>query len=211
MESSPYQEHAVRYDRWFEDKPLVYAAELRALRSMLPDDRTLSVEIGAGTGRFAAPLGIRFGVEPSAAMAVLARQRGVEIISGVAEALPLRDSSADLLLMVTAICFFRDAEQAFREAWRALKPGGQIVAAILDRSSPLGQIYEANKAASPFYRQAVFRTAGETADLLAAAGFAKFSFCQTLFGQDLAAVTEDEPICAGHSQGLFAVIRAAKP
>jgi len=37
----------------------------------------LGLEIGVGTGRFAAPLGIKVGVDPSMAMLAYAAERGV--------------------------------------------------------------------------------------------------------------------------------------
>jgi len=70
----------------------VYLSELEAVRSMLPVDGT-GIEIGVGTGRFAAPLGIKLGLEPSKSMASLARQRGIEVVEGEAEALPFEDGS----------------------------------------------------------------------------------------------------------------------
>jgi SAM-dependent methyltransferase len=208
MNIGPYQEHVLCYDRWFDEHRPAYEAELRAVRSFLPLGG-LTVEIGAGTGRFAAPLGLCFGVEPCAAMAALARQRGLAIIGGVAEALPLRDAAADCLLMVTAVCFFRDVRQAFREAWRVLSPGGQLVLAILDRSSPLGQVYAAKKQDSLFYQHANFHTAAEIAALLTASGFGGFRFCQTIF-QPAAAITAQEPVREGYGDGLFAVMRCRK-
>jgi SAM-dependent methyltransferase len=210
MKIRPYQEHALLYDRWFDKNCRAYEAELRAVRSLLPAaDCGLAVEVGAGTGRFAGPLGIQVGVEPCAPMAVLARQRGISIISGAAEALPFRDAAADLVLMVTVLCFVQNARQAVQEAARALRPGGLMLMAILDRSSRLGQVYAARKEESLFYRQATFYSAYAVLDLLREAGLTEFRCCQTIF-QDAAAVTAQEPVQEGHGQGLFAVIRGRK-
>ena len=46
------------------------------------------IEIGVGTGRFAAPLGIKVGVDPSMTMLTYAAKRGVLGLQGTAEALP---------------------------------------------------------------------------------------------------------------------------
>jgi hypothetical protein len=52
---------------------------------MLPEGGT-GIEIGVGTGRFAAPLGIKVGVEPARAMGEIARrERGIEVVAGVLE------------------------------------------------------------------------------------------------------------------------------
>ncbi|CAK8718891.1 Methylase involved in ubiquinone/menaquinone biosynthesis [Candidatus Electronema halotolerans] len=211
MKIGPYQEHALRYDCWFDENRLAYEAELRAVRHLLPATGCgLGVEVGAGTGRFAGPLGIQVGVEPCAAMAALARQRGISIISGAAEALPFRNAAADLVLMVTVLCFVHEARQAVQEAARVLRPGGLMLIAMLDRSSPLGQVYAARKKESLFYRQATFHPADAVLDLLREAGLTEFRCCQTIF-QDAAAVTAQELIQEGHGQGLFVVIRGRKP
>ncbi len=206
---SPYQEHALRYDRWFDAHRAAYEAELRAVASLLPAAGGLGVEVGAGTGRFAAALGIRVGVEPCAEMAALAKQRGIEIIRGVAEELPLAAASADTLLLVTVLCFVRDVRQSLQEAARVLKPGRLLVVALLDRSSPLGQAYDVRKEQSVFYRGATLHTAEEVMAQMREAGFTQFRCCQTIF-HEAAAVTAAEPIKEGHGDGLFAVIQASK-
>lgn len=122
----PFDEQAVEYDAWFDKHAELYQAELEALRTLVPAAGR-GVEIGVGTGRFASPLGISIGVEPSPGMAELARQRGVEVLKGVAEALPCADNSFDHALMVTVVCFLNDIAKAFREAGRILKPGGTLV------------------------------------------------------------------------------------
>ena len=76
------------------------------------------VEIGVGSGRFAAPLNIKIGVDPSKEMGKIAKKRGINIITGVAESLPLYDSQFDFVMMVTTICFLDDIEKAFNEAYR---------------------------------------------------------------------------------------------
>jgi hypothetical protein len=74
----------------FEKNVFAYKSELQAVRYLLPK-RGTGVEIGVGTVRFAEPLGIRVGVEPSKAMREVAQKRGIEVIDGVAEALPFND------------------------------------------------------------------------------------------------------------------------
>ncbi|WP_216594039.1 class I SAM-dependent methyltransferase [Desulfobacter postgatei] len=78
---SPYQNYAKQYDQWFDENRQVYEAELRAVRSFIPE-RLCGLEIGAGTGRFAAPLGIQIGIEPVESMRKIARQRGVDVLGG---------------------------------------------------------------------------------------------------------------------------------
>jgi SAM-dependent methyltransferase len=61
------------------------------------------LEIGVGTARFAAPLGVQVGLDPSRPMLEYAFERGISTIQGVAEALPFRDGSYDYAVAVTTI------------------------------------------------------------------------------------------------------------
>ena len=193
------------YDAWFERHHDLYQAELAAVRAAIPASGH-GLEIGIGTGRFAVPLGISIGVDPSPHMAELARQRGVEVLEGEAEALPLADSSFDYALMVTVVCFLDDVLKAFREAWRILKPGGTLVIGFIDRESELGRSYEQKKEQSAFYRDATFYTVSDLVVLLNQAGFANFSYRQTL----LAGEPPDVTVRDGYGAGGFVVIKAHK-
>ena len=53
-----------RYDNWYDRHGAAYGSELLAVRSLLPW-QGVGLEIGIGTGRFAAPLGVRFDIDPS--------------------------------------------------------------------------------------------------------------------------------------------------
>ena len=68
----PFEQHPDRYDRWFDRHPHVFAAEVRALRALMPGTGD-GLEIGVGTGRFARELGIEEGIGPSPIMRRRAR------------------------------------------------------------------------------------------------------------------------------------------
>ena len=204
----PYEERAGEYDTWFAGNRFAYESELQAVGMLLPRPGT-GVEIGVGTGRFAGKLGIRLGVEPSKSMRAIARDRGITVIGGTAEALPFRDGRFDFAVMVTVLCFFDDPDAALREACRVLKPSGSLVIGFIDRASPLGRRYEARKAESAYYRQATFYSAGDVAGVLKRAGFRTLAFRQTIFG-DPGAMTGTDPVRGGTGEGCFAVVRADK-
>ena len=200
-----FDKNVDRYEQWFVDNPLAYVSELREL---LPTGGK-GIEIGVGTGRFAAPLGIKNGIEPSRSMAEVARKRGVEVVPGVAEHLPFMDGQFDCALMVTTICFLDDIAMAFQEVRRILKPGGVFVIGFVDRESPLGMAYQDRKDKSAFYRDATFYSTKDIVASLKKAGFGSFEYRQTLFLplDDMAAV---EPVKEGHGEGSFVVVRGEK-
>lgn len=206
--SAPFEAHAERYDEWFEAHPTLYASELALLREMLPPGAAL--EVGVGSGRFAAPLGVAFGVEPAPRMREIARRRGIDAVEGVAEALPYADASFDVVLMVTTICFVDDLDASLREARRVLRRGGHIVIGFIDRESPVGREYERRRAGDDFYSDATFYAAAEVEDHLLRAGFRDLVFRQTLFdaGDDADA---PERSADGHGRGSFVVVRARTP
>ena len=197
-----------RYEQWFVDNPLAYVSELRAVRELLPAGGT-GIEIGLGTGRFAAPLGIKKGVEPSQAMAELARKKGIEVVPGVAERLPFKDGEFDFCLMVTTVCFLDDMDLAFQEVRRVLKPAGAFVIGFVDRDSPLGKEYQTKKQKSAFYQHATFYSTEDIVSHLQHAGFGKLAFRQTLF-LPLEEMIEVEPVKEGHDRGSFVVVRGEK-
>ncbi len=210
----PFERYAAEYDEWFEEHRAVYESEVRALRALLPSDMASivseeSIEVGVGTGRFASPLGIPLGIEPSPTMAARSKARGIAVIRGIAEALPFTKSCFKFVLMVTTMCFLDDVSLAFREVFRVLKPRGWFILAFIDRDSPLGRIYERKKYDSPFYRIARFYSTDEVTDLLKFAGFNEheFEFVQTVFDTDLAEAEDWKP---GYGEGAFVAIRVVK-
>ncbi len=206
--TAAFDSHLDQYETWFEKHPFVYQAELRAIKTFLsPHGEAL--EIGVGSGLFSAPLGIRYGIEPSQYMLAKARERGINVTSGVAEALPFTDAQFDFALMVTTVCFLDDIDAAFSETYRVLKPLGAFIIGFVDKNSPIGKAYEQKRNQSVFYKDATFYTVDDLRVHLTKAGFGNFSFVQTIFGP-LAAILADEPVKPGYGEGSFVVIKALK-
>ena len=205
---APFEIHHERYDAWFEKHEAAYISELLALRPFVPWQGR-GLEIGVGSGRFAAPLGVQVGLDPSPAMLAHAAARGIEIVECVAENLPFADGSFDHALVVTTLCFVDSPARMLAEARRVLRPGGRLVIGFIDRVSALGQHYLTHQAESDFYREATFYSADEVADLLLAAGFSINAWGQTLEGP-VAETREIGPLRPGHGQCAFVVVVATR-
>jgi len=197
------------YDTWFDDNRFVYLSELKAVRRFVPPGKK-GVEVGSGSGKFSLPLGIRIGVEPSYRMQRLAVSRGMEIIDGVAECLPLRSELFDFVLMVTTICFLDDVESAFLEVRRVLKPGGSFIAGFVDRESAIGKMYQDRRHESKFYREAAFFSPSEVIGWMRRTGFSHAGVVQTVFGNSLDKITVVQDWKEGSGKGAFCVVRGMK-
>jgi ubiquinone/menaquinone biosynthesis C-methylase UbiE len=205
---APFEAHTERYERWFARHQAAYESELRALGELLPCPG-LGLEIGVGTARFAEPLGIGIGIDPSLRMLRHALQRGIKSACAVAEALPFCDDVFDHVLIVTTICFVDDARSMLLEASRVLKSRGVVVLGFIDRTSHLGRHYMAHQHESVFYREAVFHSTDEVRRLLSDTGFEETTWRQTLT-RSLAETTEIEPPYPGSGAGAFVAVRAIK-
>jgi SAM-dependent methyltransferase len=203
--AEPFLAHHRRYDDWFVRHQAAYLSELLAVRSLLPYQGN-GLEIGVGTGRFAAPLGVTFGIDPAIPTLIYARERGVRVASGIAEALPFADAQFGYALLVTTICFVSNIETTLTEARRVLRPSGCLVIGFIDRESVLGREYLEHQAENVFYRKATFYSAAEVDALLERTGFKERTWLQTL-SKPLAQIKCIEPVKVGTGQGAFVVVR----
>lgn len=166
-----FEEYAEDYDRWFDEHRDEYLGELARIRTMLPPLDVRAIEVGVGSGRFAAPLGITLGVEPSHVLGRMARQRGIEVIRGRAEALPIRDESCSSALLITVICFLNDPVPAFRELHRILIPWGFLIVAFIERGGEVHLKYLREGGKGRFLSRARFYSSDEVQALLEEAGY----------------------------------------
>ncbi len=166
------------------------------------------IEVGVGTGRFAQPLGIKEGIEPSLEMAKKAIKKGIEIIPGVAEKLPYGDLQFDFVLFVT-ICHLEDFKDAVEEAYRVLKPKGSIIIGFLDKEQSIAQQYELKRQRSTFFKHATYYTVDQVTKILKDRRFKNLEYNQTLFG-DLESITNIQMPKQGYGEGSFVVIKADK-
>lgn len=206
--TKPFDDYLNEYEEWFEQFKFVYESELQAVNHFIPKNKK-GIEIGIGTGRFALPLKISEGIEPSKNMREFSLQKGLKVYDGVAENLPLDNDSYDFVLMVTTICFVDDIKKAFAEVKRILKPGGIFIIGLVDKDSPLGKTYEKFKDSNKFYRYATFYSVEEVRILLKKTGFVNIQFVQTVFGE-LSEIKSVQHYKTGHGEGGFVVIKVEK-
>ncbi|MDD1672302.1 MAG: methyltransferase domain-containing protein [Methanomicrobiales archaeon] len=159
-----------RYDRWFDEHYRIYQSEVSALEQFVPQ-KGEGLEIGVGTGRFAAPLHIALGIDLSLHMVQRARERGIQVILARGESLPFCAGHFDFILMVTVICFLHEPARVMVECRRVLRRGGVLLLAFIDKESPLGNEYRKDEDMRTFFKDATFYTVTEIRSFLIGAGF----------------------------------------
>jgi demethylmenaquinone methyltransferase/2-methoxy-6-polyprenyl-1,4-benzoquinol methylase len=119
-----------------------HQALLRA--GLKPGDHV--VDVGVGTGLVAHEAarivgtggGSVVGVDPSPGMLAQVNVPGIELVQGMAEALPRGDGSASFLSMGYALRHIGDVNAAFAEFHRVLKRGGRLC--ILEITRPATRV-----------------------------------------------------------------------
>lgn len=201
-----FDKHYKRYDAWYDENKLAYLSELEAVKKVLPE-KGYGLEIGVGSGRFTAPLGITVGIDPSKKMVELARERGVDARPGVGEELSFKDSTFDYVAVIVTLCFVQDPEKVIVESARVLKPSGKLIVGIIDKESFLGKFYQ--QKGSIFYGHARFFNIEEVVEMMRAAGFGDFAYYQTVFDYPDKLNTVEKAL-EGFGKGGFVVINAMK-
>lgn len=228
-----FDEYAATYDAWFLDNPNVLESEVRLVASTLRNaGRVLSV--GCGSGLFEKIMRDEFGitvtdsVEPSPAMAEIARKRGMDVTEATAEEFDYPAGEYDTILFNGSPSYITDLDTVLSKVYAALKPGGRVVLVDVPKESTYGLMYNLAKAlgtwdhpllegAYPpnpypieFVNVANWRTTAEKIALLEKNGFRNIESAQTLtthpLYSDLAA---EEPV-PGHDRGDYVAVTAIK-
>ena len=228
-----FDEYAATYDAWFLDNPNVLESEVRLVASTLRNaGRVLSV--GCGSGLFEKIMRDEFGitvtdgVEPSPAMAEIARKRGMDVTEATAEEFDYPAGEYDTILFNGSPSYITDLDTVLSKVYAALKPGGRIVLVDVPKECTYGLMYNLAKAlgtwdhpllegAYPpnpypieFVNVANWRTTAEKIALLEKNGFRNIESAQTLtthpLYSDLAA---EEPV-PGHDRGDYVAVTAIK-
>ncbi len=109
-----------------------------ALAELKPGETVLDLGSGGGidvllSAKRVGPTGKAFGLDMTDEMLALARENqrkagveNVEFLKGEIEAIPLPDSSVDVIISNCVINLSADKDRVFAEAFRVLRPGGRL-------------------------------------------------------------------------------------
>ncbi len=128
-----FDEYSDIYDAWFQRNETLLESELRLVAHVLGNNPGRTLSVGCGTGLFEQLLRNRYGIsiteglEPSPAMAEIARKRGMTVIEAGAEKMPLEDAGYDTVMFNGSPGYIGDLNAAAAEAYRLLKAGGRIL------------------------------------------------------------------------------------
>ena len=212
MVSAPFNTLWREYDEWFEKHRNLYLNELKAIELASKSAPKPWLEVGVGTARFASPIGIEFGIDPSTPMLDIARLRGVDVATAIGEELPFRSKSFGSVFMVVTLCFLDNPTKALCEAYRVLVDGGKLIVGFVPLDSDWGRHYQRLKEQGHrFYRFARFYTVDEALDLLRSSGFLPELYISTLrLSKPGGAEVLENPIPGLYRDAGFVVVRASK-
>lgn len=133
-----YSEVSAAYDGRYARHS--YPGLAATLHAFVGEQPRRVLELGAGTGHWVETLlsagHDARGIDPSIGMLSKARQKVAPrcLSQARAEALPFASASFDRVFAINAIHHFSDPQQALREAFRVLVPGGGVLVSGLDPS-----------------------------------------------------------------------------
>lgn len=229
-----FDNYASMYDAWFMENNNVLLSELKLVAKTLGKNPGRTLSVGCGSGLFEMllkrDLGIVItdGIEPSRAMAEIAVKRGMKVRIGGAEEVDFGENEYDTVLFNGTPSYITDLKLAFEKAYKALKPGGRIIAIDVPKESSYGLLYNLAKAVDTwehpllkgvaprdpypieFCRLANWRTTAEKVDLIHAAGFTDVEFAQTLTRHPMYSNTEVEEPVEGYDRGDYVAVVAVK-
>jgi SAM-dependent methyltransferase len=192
------------YDEWFDRHQALYQSELAALKKVVPSGAGL--EIGVGTGRFAAPLAIRFGLDPAIHMLQLAKNRGILVVQGLGESLPFKEESFDFVQIVFVIEFVDDPLFFLREAARTIRGNGALILGFIDRDSEWGRYYARDPSHKQYFHPP---SPEEVLGIFNKIGLEFRESCQTLF-QPPPDLSKKENPKRGFGRGGLVILMATK-
>ncbi len=229
-----FDQYAAKYDAWFMENRNVLYSEVNLVASVLAGaGRILSV--GCGSGLFEAILrqergrSIRDGIEPSAAMAEIARKRGLNVAVATAEDADFGTGAYDTIMFNGTPSYIAGLAGVVRKVYTALPPGGRVIMIDVPKESSYGLLYNLAKALGTwnhellqgvyppnpypmeFVEVANWRTTAEKVEMLQQAGFVNLSFAQTLTRHPLMSDNGVEEPSEGCDRGDYVAITAFKP
>jgi len=152
-----------RYDRsWLQRAVFgpVQAHVVAVATQVAPQAGTV-LDVGCGTGRLlerlahAYPAAHLFGVDAAPGMAlVAARRRRIATMVGVAERLPFRTGSVELLVSTISLHHWSDQRRGLAEVRRVLAPGGRLLLADPIVTAWLRPFFVVARARDRFHTQA---------------------------------------------------------
>lgn len=228
-----FDEYAAEYDAWFLENPNVLLSEVRLVAGTLAGAKKI-LSIGCGSGLFEKimredfGIDIRNGVEPSEAMAEIAKKRGMSVTIATGENYNFAEGEYDTILFNGSPGYITDLQGVIDKVYNALPKGGRIILIDVPKESGYGTMYNLAKALGTwdnallegvfppnpypieFVKVANWRTTAEKISMLKNAGFGDMKFSQTLTTHPLYSDIEAEYPVEGYDKGDYVAIVAYK-
>lgn len=228
-----FDQYAEKYDAWFLKNKNVLYSELKLVAYFLKNAGD-SLSVGCGSGLFEMLLQkeynitIKNGIEPSKAMAEIAKKRGMIVELKTAEEADFGNNRFDTILFNGTPSYIKNLQKAFEKTYAALRNSGRIVVIDIAKESSYGLLYslanvldswdhpllEGVQPPDPypieFVKLANWRTTNEKVDMLKKAGFMGFAFAQTLTKHPVFSDNKLEEPKEGYDCGDYVAICAYK-